>query len=77
MPLILLYLIKYTIENIVKITIFYFNIHLKNVIYSCDGKAEFSASLLQSSVSHNPSEIILIYWFDAQETFFLLSSIIL
>ncbi len=26
-------------------------------------KAEFSASLLQSSVSHDPSEIILIYWF--------------
>ncbi len=26
------------------------------VIYSCDGKAEFSASLLQSSVSNDPSE---------------------
>ncbi len=26
-------------------------------------KAEFSASLLQSSVSHDPSEIILICWF--------------
>jgi len=25
-------------------------------------KAEFSASLLQSSVSHDPSEIILICW---------------
>jgi len=35
--------------------IFYFNI-LKNAIYSSDGKAEF-ASLLQSSVSHDPSEI--------------------
>ncbi len=32
-------------------------------------KAEFSASLLQSSVSHDPSEITLIYWFGAQETF--------
>ncbi len=32
-------------------------------------KAEYSASLLQSSVSHDPSEIILIYWFAAQETF--------
>jgi len=30
-------------------------------------KAEFSLSLLQSSVSHDPSEIILIWWFDAQE----------
>ncbi len=30
-------------------------------------KAEFSASLLQSSVSHDPSEIILICQFAAQE----------
>jgi len=30
-----------------------------------DGKAEFSASLLQSSVSHDPSEIILICLFAA------------
>jgi len=29
-------------------------------------KAEFSASLLQSSVSHDPSQIILIWWFTAQ-----------
>jgi len=35
-------------------------------------KAEFSASLLQSSVSHDPSEIILIWWFDAQETFMII-----
>ncbi len=27
--------------------------------YSCDGKAEFSALLLKSLVSHGPSEIIL------------------
>jgi len=27
------------------------------------------SSLLQSSVSHDPSEIILICWFAAQETF--------
>ncbi len=33
-------------------------------------KAEFSASLLQSSVSHDPSEIILISWFDAQENYY-------
>ncbi len=32
-------------------------------------KAEFSASLLQPSVSHDPSEIILMSWFAAQETF--------
>jgi len=27
---------------------------------------EFSASLLQSALSHDPSEIILICWFAAQ-----------
>ncbi len=26
-------------------------------MYSSDGKAEFSAAILQSSVSHDPSEI--------------------
>jgi len=30
---------------------------------------DFLASLLQSLVSHDPSEIILICWFGAQETF--------
>jgi len=33
-------------------------------------KAEFSSSLLQSSVSHDHSEITLIWWFDPQETLF-------
>ncbi len=33
-------------------------------------KTEFLASLLvASSVSHDPSEIILICWFDAEEAF--------
>jgi len=32
-------------------------------MYSYDGKAEFSASLLQSLVSHDLSEIIRICWF--------------
>ncbi len=41
-------------------------------IYSRDGKAEFSASLLQSSVSHDPSEIILIYWCIAQVIFLII-----
>jgi len=36
---------------------------------SCDGKAEFSASLLKSSVSHDPLEIILIWWFGDQKEF--------
>ncbi len=35
-------------------------------------KAEFLASLLQSSVSHDPSEIILICWFAPQETFIII-----
>ncbi len=36
-------------------------------------KTEFAAPLLQSFVSHDSSEIILICWFDAQHTFLLLS----
>jgi len=36
-------------------------------------KAVFSASLLQSSESHNPSEIPLIWWFAAQKHFWLLA----
>ncbi len=38
-------------------------------------KAEFSASLLQSSVSHDPSEIILTCWFAAEETFLIIISV--
>ncbi len=38
-------------------------------------KAEFSVSLLQSSVSHDPSEIILIYWSAAQETFMIIINV--
>jgi len=33
-------------------------------MHPCDAKAEFSASLLQSSVSHDRLEIKLIGWFD-------------
>ncbi len=35
-------------------------------------QAEFSASFLQSSVSHDPSEIIIICLFASQETFILI-----
>ncbi len=35
----------------------------------------FSASLLQSSVSHDPSEIILICWFAAQQTFLIIVNV--
>ncbi len=45
---------------------FYVNVFW-NIIYFYD---EFSASLLQSTVSHDPSEIILI-WSAAQETFLI------
>ncbi len=39
---------------------------------SCDAKLDFSASLLQSPVSHDPSEIIIIHWFAAHENFWLI-----
>ncbi len=40
----------------------YFKIFIYSYVY-------FQQPLLQSSVSHDPSEIILIGWFDAQEHF--------
>ncbi len=70
----------YWIKNVVKyffkfkITNFYFN-KFQNVIYSCDQSWIFNiiiaSSLLQSSVSHDPSEIILICLF-AQETILII-----
>ncbi len=54
-------------------TVFYFSI-CYNVIYVCDGKADFSASFLQPLVSHDPSEIILILYDDlVLRNLFLLS----
>jgi len=44
-------------------------------MYFCDVKADFSASLLQSSVSHDPSEIILISGFVSQETFLIIINV--
>ncbi len=35
----------------------------------------FQQSLLQSSVSHDLTEFILICWFGAQETFLIISSV--
>jgi len=43
--------------------------------FTPDDKAEFSVSLLQSTVSHDPSVIILIWWFDAQETFIIIINV--
>ncbi len=37
-------------------------------MYSCDGKSDFFLAPI-TSVSHDPSEIILICWFGAQDTF--------
>ncbi len=52
-----------------KITVFYFNI-FENVIYSWVDTAEFSAAV--TSVSHIPTEIIIICRFAAQETFLII-----
>ncbi len=54
-----------------KTFIFYFNI-FENVIYSCDAKLNLRQPLLQSSVSHDPSELFLIFCFAAQETFLII-----
>jgi len=54
---------------------FFIIIYFLNVIDSSDVKAEFSASSLQSSVSHDPSEMILICWFAAQETFLIIINV--
>ncbi len=51
-----------------KIDVFLFEYSVKwNLFIWC--KAEFLASLVQFSVSRDLSEIILLYWFTAQETF--------
>ncbi len=42
-----------------KYVVFYFNI-LKNTIYLCDAKLSFHQPILQSSVSHDSSEITII-----------------
>ncbi len=38
-------------------------------------KLIFLASLLESLVSHDPSEIIVICWFGAQETFLIINNV--
>ncbi len=38
-------------------------------------QAEYSASLLQASMSHDPSEIIIIYWFATQETYLMIINV--
>jgi len=46
--------------------------YLKMSFIPVTAKLNFQQSLLQSSVSHDPSEIILICWFGAQETFIII-----
>ncbi len=60
--------IVWNIKITVSILIF-LNVIKCNLFLWC--KAEFSASLLQSSVSHDPSEIILICKYVSQETFII------
>ncbi len=43
-------------------------------IFIIIGKAEFSASLLQNWMPHDPSEIFLICWF-AQETILMIINV--
>ncbi len=70
-----IYLIKNTVKSVILwniITIqnnwFQFEYIKKSSVFLwC--KAVFSASLRQSSVSYDTSEVILICWFAAQETF--------
>jgi len=50
--------------NIVK---YYYTFLFLKVFNFCNGKAE-------ASVSHEPSQIILICWFGAQETFLLINN---
>ncbi len=71
-----IYLIKNTVKLWNRITVsnncFLFWYMLKcNLFLWC--KSEFSASFLEYSVSHGPSEIILICWFAAHKFFVLLS----
>ncbi len=47
----------------------------ENIIYSCDANLKFKRHyLLQSSVSHDPSEIFLIGWFAVQKTILMLKT---
>ncbi len=69
-----MYIIKCKILSI-EYNCFLFEYILKrSFIYSCHGKAEFSTAI-RSSVSHDPSEIILICWFAVQNTFLIVISL--
>ncbi len=70
-----IYLIRNTVKTVILwniISAVFFKNKSKTKFISYFFKAEFSASLLQSSVSHDHSDIILIWWFPAQETFLII-----
>ncbi len=69
-----MYIIKCKIL-LIEYNCFLFEYILKcSFIYSCHGKAEFSAAI-RSSVSNDSSEIILICWFAVQNTFLIVISL--
>ncbi len=63
-------------------TLYFYKILLqfKITVFKCNlllwCTAEFSASLLQSSVSQNPSEIILIYWFWCSRNIIIINNVL-
>jgi len=57
-------------QNTVKTVIVYYFLQCTVFYLNIFWNAEFPASFLQSSVSYDPLEIILIWWLAAQETFF-------
>ncbi len=57
------------------IELFYILLYFLNLNESCEGKAELLAAITPVFKSHDPSEISLIYWSAAQETFLLLSQL--
>ncbi len=59
-------------KNTVKTVTLWMNYYYNSINWC---KAEFSASLLQSSVSHDLSEIILIFWFAAQEKLLIITNV--
>ncbi len=58
---------------LLKTSVFYINM-FQNIVYFCDFKVDFSASLLQS---HDPQKAFLIFLFAALKTFNIIIIIIM
>ncbi len=70
----LIYIALYTaiyLSFFLSFVLLFYKKNVFNEIYSCAGKAEFQQPLIQSSGFHDPSEIVLICWFGAKETFLI------